>query len=183
MKLRIPPLFLSALLLGCSSAAPAETAAPAAAPTSRPAGQATPVGKPVAIRGGDYDMFGDGVAEQGDAVTVAGLAANSKALDGTHVRLTGTVQAVCKKKGCWMRLTEGDKEIFVKFKDYAFFMPLDCEGREAVLEGTFSVKETPVDELKHYLEDEGKHAEAAKVTEPKIEMKVLAAGVALRRKA
>ena len=80
-----------------------------------------------------------------------------------------------------MKVSDGDDEVFVKFLDYAFFMPLECEMREAVIEGTFSFQETSVAELKHYLEDEGKHAEAAKVTKPQLRMSVMAAGVALKK--
>ena len=81
-----------------------------------------------------------------------------------------------------MNISDGNNEVFVKFVDYAFFMPLQCETREAILEGEFSFEETPIAELKHYLEDEGKHDEAAKVTQPKLQMKVMAAGVALRKR-
>ena len=62
-----------------------------------------------------------------------------------------------------------------------FFVPTDSEGRTAVLEGTFNVSETSVAALKHLLEDAGKTEEAAKVTEPRIEMKVMADGVALKK--
>ena len=81
-----------------------------------------------------------------------------------------------------MVLAEGDKEVRVKFRDYGFFVPKDCKGQSAVLEGTFKVVTTSVAELKHLLEDEGKKEEAAKVTEPKVELSVMADGVALKKK-
>lgn len=129
-----------------------------------------------------YKHFGDGVAAAGETMSVAALAAKADALDGKKVRLTGDVDAVCAKKGCWMVLAEGDKKVRVKFRDYGFFVPKDCKGQSAVLEGTFKVATTSVAELKHLLEDEGKKEEAAKVTEPRVELSVMADGVALKKK-
>ena len=129
-----------------------------------------------------YDHFGDGVAAEGETITLATLAEKSKDLTGKKIRLTGDIKTVCKKKGCWMVLSDDKQEVRIQFRDYGFFMPLDSEGRTAVLEGTFDVSETSVADLKHLLEDEGKPEEAAKVTEPKVEMKVMADGVALKKK-
>ena len=100
-------------------------------------------------------------------------------VDTVYTKVTGKVASVCKEKGCWMNLTDDNgKEIFVKFKDYGFFMPLDCEGQKLVMHG-FATKElTSVDELRHYAEDEGKSAEEiAAITEPKEEYTFLANGV------
>lgn len=176
MKHQIATLILGAFLTGCHAPATSRT------PTSRPMPN-TEIGKLVEIDRADFDMFGAGVAEKGLTLDLVSLAANSRELAGKKVRLIGKVESVCKKKGCWMRLTQGEggKPVFVRFTGYAFFMPLDCEGREVVLEGTYSFTESSVAELKHYLEDEGKHAEAAKITEPRLEMKVMADGVAMRR--
>ena len=129
-----------------------------------------------------YDHFGDGIAAAGETITLATLVKKSKELAGKKVRLTGDVKSVCKTKGCWMVLADGSKEVRIKFRDYGFFMPKDCEGRTAVLEGIFDVSETSVADLMHLLEDEGKKEEAAKVTEPGLEMKVMADGVALKKR-
>ena len=73
---------------------------------------------------------------------------------------------------------EGKPEMFVKFKDYGFFMPLDLAGSEVVMAGKAFREETSVDELRHYAEDEGQSAEEiAKITEPVEELKFLAYGV------
>lgn len=98
-----------------------------------------------------------------------------------NAKFKGKVESVCKVKGCWMNLaptTAGEKEIFVKFKDYGFFMPLDCEGREVILEGRAYKEVTSVDELRHYAEDEGlPQEEIDAITEPKEELKFMAHGV------
>ncbi len=101
--------------------------------------------------------------------------------DGMNdVKVRGTVSSVCQAKGCWMTITEDDKEMFVKFKDYGFFMPKDIAGREIIMEGTAYREVVSVDDLKHLAEDAGKsEEEIAKITEPKEELQFLAHGVIL----
>jgi cytochrome c-type biogenesis protein CcmE len=150
-------------------------------PTSRPSDDTKSAGSVDRLDETVFEHFGDGVAAKGDDITIASLVAKTDDLAGKKIRLTGKVEAVCKHKGCWMIVADGEKKVRVKFRDYGFFVPKDCEGRDVVLEGTFSVSKTSVAELKHLLEDEGKTEEAAKVTEPELEMKVMADGVALKR--
>ncbi|MEM6686883.1 MAG: DUF4920 domain-containing protein [Bacteroidota bacterium] len=102
--------------------------------------------------------------------------------DTLSVKFTSTINSVCSKKGCWMRLDVGDeKEVMVRFKDYGFFVPVDATG-EAIVNGKAFVKETSVDELRHYAEDAGKSAEEiAKITEPKKTLSFLADGVLLKK--
>lgn len=104
-----------------------------------------------------------------------------KIIDTLQVTLQGEVKKVCQAKGCWMTITvSNDEEMMVKFKDYGFFMPKDISGREVVMHGMAYYQITPVDELRHYAEDEGKSAEeVAEITEPKRELHFLADGVKL----
>lgn len=100
--------------------------------------------------------------------------------DTMEAIVTGKVESVCQKKGCWMNIvsTDGEKEMFVKFVDYGFFMPLDLTGKTVTMKGTAFREVTSVDELKHYAEDEGlPQAEIDAITEAKEEMKFLASGV------
>jgi len=124
--------------------------------------------------------YGAGVAADKGAMPFAKLLSEaSKHADKTVV-VEGTVAAVCKVKGCWMTLKHEDKEMRVRFKDYAFFVPKDCEGKTARIEGVFAIEMVPVDEARHYLEDEGKHEEAKKITEPVESYTFMASGVTLR---
>ena len=101
--------------------------------------------------------------------------------DTINVKFTSKIDEVCTKKGCWMVLPAADKKTMVKFKDYGFFMPLDSKGNEVIVAGKAFVKETPVDELRHYAEDAGKsEEEIAKITEPKKEFSFLAHGVLMK---
>jgi hypothetical protein len=100
-----------------------------------------------------------------------------------NVKIKAKVEAVCQTKGCWMNLVSEDapqSPMFVKFKDYGFFMPKDIAGREVIVEGEAYYEETGVDELRHYAEDEGKTPEEiAAITEPLKELKFMATGVKL----
>lgn len=109
---------------------------------------------------------------------------NLKAGDTINVKFTTKVDAVCQKKGCWIKVPlNDDKQSFVKFKDYAFFMPFNAAGSEIVLNGKAFKNEISVKELQHYAKDAGKSdEEIAKITEPKITYSFLADGVLLEAK-
>ena len=102
-----------------------------------------------------------------------------------NVQVEGTVKAVCQVKGCWMTVVSDDatkQTMMVKFKDYGFFMPLDCSGKTVIMQGNVYTETTSVDELRHYAEDAGKSKEEiAKITEPKSELKFMADGVVLKK--
>jgi len=105
--------------------------------------------------------------------------------DEVEAIVSGKVESVCQAKGCWMNIVSPDgsrnEEMFVKFKDYGFFMPLDISGREVIMRGKAYKEETSVDELRHYAEDEGKTAEEiAAITESVVELKFMADGVILK---
>lgn len=93
----------------------------------------------------------------------------------------GKIESVCKKKGCWMNVQLGeDQKVFVKFKDYGFFVPLDSDGSNAVLQGNAYKETISVEELQHYAEDDGKsEEEIAAITEPETKYLFMASGVIL----
>ena len=103
--------------------------------------------------------------------------------DSLRTKVVGTVEGVCQAKGCWMNIVSenpNQPEMFVKFKDYGFFMPKDISGKKVVMDGYAFKEVTSVDELRHYAEDEGKSAEEiAAITQPKEELKFMASGVLL----
>jgi hypothetical protein len=154
---------------------------PASQPGSRPGVAAAPT----ATEGGKvYDVFGAGVAIKAkEAVPVADLVKNIKDHDGKTLRVEGKVESVCPKKGCWTWIAGADNaRTFVRFKDYGFFLPKDCAGREIVLEGVAQKKTLSVDEARHYAEDRGDFEGAKKITEPQEITFVMASGVHLLRK-
>jgi hypothetical protein len=121
----------------------------------------------------------------GKAVT-ADNALNTEALNTTlrkdsvyNGKITGTVVEVCKKKGCFMKLSQANgNPIMVQFTDYAYFMPQNIVGKTVVVEGKAKVKETSVERLKHYAADAGKtKEEIAMINEPKKDISIMADGV------
>ncbi|MFC3198774.1 DUF4920 domain-containing protein [Parapedobacter deserti] len=123
--------------------------------------------------------YGKTVSKDG-AITVHELEARL-ADDSVYTgKVTGKVVEVCKKKGCFIRVSrEGDgAPILVRFKDYGFFMPQDIVGKTVVLEGQAKIEEVSVAQLQHFAEDAGKNAaEIAKITEPKTDINIVADGV------
>ena len=82
-----------------------------------------------------------------------------------------------------MRLDMGDNESFVKFKDYAFFMPKDIAGQEVIVDGKAFVEQTSVEDLKHFAKDAGKSQdEIDAITEPKLTLSFLSSGVLIPEK-
>lgn len=163
---------LALSLAGCS-AEPTDTR-----PASRPAARAT--GKQLDAQ--QYELRGAGVQE-GAAVPIEDVLAAPATFTGKDLRVTGSVVEVCKRKGCWMTLGDPERNVRITFKDYGFFVPLDCEGREVIAEGRLEERERSVDEIKHYLEDANRHEEAARVTEPRKTFSFVADGVALKKPA
>ena len=84
-----------------------------------------------------------------------------------NVIVEATIVEVCPKKGCWMRVTDGEQELFVRFQDYGFFVPMNAAGHEVVMHGTSVAQIASVEELRHYAQDAGKSDQELKaITEP-----------------
>ena len=98
-----------------------------------------------------------------------------------NVTIKGKVVEVCSKKGCWVSLETSNKTpIFVKMKDYGFFVPMAATGKTVIMTGEAKIKTTSVAELKHYAEDAKKsQAEIDAITEPKSEIRFLASGITI----
>ena len=130
-------------------------------------------------------FFGEKISAEG-AITFTELVTELEDTDSLAAKVTGTVQEVCQAKGCWMNISDsegGERSVFVKFKDYGFFMPKDIAGQQVIMEGYAYREVTPVDELRHFAEDAGKTAEEVEaITEPKEELKFLASGVIVLEK-
>ncbi len=110
---------------------------------------------------------GDTITPEG-AITV-GQAIEKLGQEGkvANIKVKGKVSAVCQKKGCWMIITDGDKEIKVVFKDYSFFVPKDIAGYEVIVEGPLFYETVSVEQRKHYAQDAGaSQEEIEKITEP-----------------
>lgn len=130
------------------------------------------------------NTYGAGVTNAENPLPLNAFIAQLETQDTVNAIVRAKVSEVCQMKGCWMNLVDSNgeaaDELFVKFKDYAFFVPMDISGREVIIEGIGYTEETSVEELRHYAEDEGKSAEEiAAITEPSVQKKFMATGVVL----
>jgi len=108
----------------------------------------------------------------GDAVSKEAMAKKFKDLkkgDTIDIKFASNVNEVCKTKGCWMKLDLGNEnESMVRFTDYGFFVPLNSDKRDVIVEGRAFITEISVEELQHYAKDAGKsEEEIAQITVPK----------------
>jgi hypothetical protein len=103
--------------------------------------------------------------------------------ESADVKVIAKVVDVCPKKGCWMALEMPDNnKVFVKMKDYGFFVPLAMIGKTIVIDGEAKKITTSVDELRHYAEDAKKSKEEiAAITEAKEEIRLTAKGILVMR--
>ena len=113
------------------------------------------------------------------AVPMSALATALGTRDSAQVKLVGKASAVCQAKGCWMTLPTADgKEMRVRFKDYAFFVPKDLSGHEVVVSGWAYRSTVPKSDLQHYAKDAGKSdQEIAAITQDEQQLTFLADGV------
>lgn len=94
--------------------------------------------------------------------TISGpqLLAMMQEKDSVCVTLKSKIVSNCQKSGCWMDLDLGNNQVIkVSFKDYAFVIPIESQGKTATVEGFAKKELISVDLLKHYAEDAGKSRE------------------------
>ncbi len=141
--------------------------------------------KQTTLNTNDYASFGDKF-ELNKVLTKEQMFKKYKSLkkgDSISVKFKTSIDEVCKKKGCWMKLNLGnDEAAFVKFKDYGFFVPLNADGSEVIVTGVAFVDVVSVNELKHYAKDAGKsQAEINAITKPEKTYSFTATGVYIKK--
>jgi hypothetical protein len=132
----------------------------------------------------------DGVVRRGEKLTDAATLSvddcltKATSLNGKMVKVEGTIDQVCAKKGCWFALRpDGEahkgKTIRITSKGYRFFMPKDSVGQRATLEGELEMKTVSVEEAQHLEEDRVKATGETpkKITEPVEEVRIAAVAV------
>ena len=97
------------------------------------------------VMAGESESFGDGVTLD-EALAIDALLENPNDYVGRKVRVDGVITAVCKKRGCWMQVTdqESGNSVRIKVEDGVIVFPYTSMGREAQAEGIFeAIKLTP----------------------------------------
>jgi hypothetical protein len=126
------------------------------------------------------EWYGEKVNPQG-AVSLSEVAPKLADNGTIDTKVRAKIIDVCPKKGCWLKLQVNDSTTaLVKMKDYGFFVPLSAIGKTVVLEGEVKMKNTSVEELRHYAEDAKKtKEEIAAITKPEKEIRVTAKGIVI----
>ncbi|UOK41979.1 MULTISPECIES: DUF4920 domain-containing protein [Flavobacterium] len=133
----------------------------------------------------DYAVFGDSITDT-ETLTKEEMFSRFKDLkegDTLNVKFKSNIIEVCQNKGCWMSmdLAEGN-EAFVKFKDYAFFVPMNAGKQDAIVNGKAFVSIETVADQKHYAKDAGKSQAAIdSITSPKVTYAFMADGVLIAK--
>ncbi|WP_103865565.1 DUF4920 domain-containing protein [Aquimarina sp. I32.4] len=132
----------------------------------------------------NYKSFGEKIASDKiyNTNAITDTYDDLKEGDSIDISFTGTVNSVCKVKGCWMRVALGnDQETMVKFRDYGFFVPKDIESDTVIVQGKAFVSEMSVEDQKHFASDAGKtEEEIANITKPKRTYSFVAEGVLIK---
>lgn len=128
--------------------------------------------------------FGAEITADG-ALDGPGLLAQLGDQDSVQAKFRGEISACCQAKGCWMTMPlDGEQELMVKFKDYAFFAPMNSSGKPAVVEGWAYKEVVSVDELRHYAEDNNASPEEIEaITEPEERITFMADGIIIEASA
>ncbi len=122
--------------------------------------------------------YGDSTWNAEGALTGEEIMDSLAGKDSIYVTVSGKIKAACQAKGCWMNMDIAGNEMFVKFKDYSFFVPKNSAEHPATLRGwayldTVSVK----DQLEYAKDAEATEEEIAAIIAPKVELTFTADGV------
>ena len=96
--------------------------------------------------------------------------------------ISGQIIDVCPKKGCWMNVKVNTDTVFVKFKDYGFFVPkTGIEGKHILMSGNIFRDTISVERLRHYAQDAKKSKEEIELIKvPEYKINMIANAVAIR---
>lgn len=126
---------------------------------------------------GDY---GDTEWSTDEAISLAALMDSLQNVDSIYTTVSGSIDAACQAKGCWMTMKEDDQEIFVKFKDYGFFVPMNSAGHDATMRGwAYAETQSVADQIEYAKDAEATEEEIAAITEPIRKLTFKADGVVI----
>lgn len=131
-----------------------------------------------------FDYFGDSSLIASEALTSAQVLEALESNDSVWVTFEAPIQAVCQTKGCWMEVSlDSNVTGLVRFKDYAFFVPMDASGELARIAGSVQKKELSVEWLQEQARDANEpDSVIAAITKPEVRLTIMASGVALAQK-
>lgn len=113
-------------------------------------------------------------------VSLADAMANVEMYAGKTIKIEGEITDVCQEKGCWLVVTDGERAMRVKFKDYGFFVPKDSSGRKVVLEGTVEKKTISEMQAQHIAKESKEKVDPSTIKGPQVVIQMTATGVEVK---
>lgn len=165
------------------AAAEAEAEAATGTEAAAPAAAAVAASEPAAEGG---DVYGTGVGDDSETVSIADLSANPEAYAGKSVRVEGTVTDVCPKRGCWFDMagSEPGQKMRFKVRDGEMVFPVDAKGKYAVAEGVVALQPLSLEQTREYLayqaREYGADVDPESVTEPMTIVRLDGKGAVIR---
>lgn len=143
--------------------------------------------QPTAVQVGNELKVGDPVTVTSAPVPVTQVLASPEKYAGKPMLISGTIEKVCVKKGCWVTLRDGAAEsLYVKFTCSAEggrIVPMEAAGKKAVVQGVVKVDMISEADARHMAEDAGKSKEEiAKIVGPQKEISVSSPAVVITMK-
>ena len=114
-----------------------------------------------------------------DARSVAQADAMAKPGDYTAapIKIRGKVKDVCQREGCWLVITDGERELRVHMKDHAFAVPKDLTGKTVTVEGMVEAKTITEAQARHLAEESKNGVDPATIKGDQTIVRVVATGV------
>ncbi|MFQ5425345.1 MAG: DUF4920 domain-containing protein [Phycisphaerae bacterium] len=129
-----------------------------------------------------YAAFG-AQFEPNDAMPLSAAVAHVDEQAGKPVCVKAKIGEVCRKMGCWMLLTDGERDVRVRFTASekctdGFLLPRNAAGHEAYAVGMLKQETISEDDARHYASDDDKPAEEIEqIKGPQQVVTMLATGV------
>ncbi len=124
--------------------------------------------------------YGAVIPVAGDIMPLKNAISSINNLKQIAQKISGTVNQVCRHRGCWMILTDGEHIARVTFKDYKFFVPTDSYNQRSIVYGVLTEHTLSEEMAKHYADDAGQSGET--IRGPQKEYSIVAEGVYLENK-
>lgn len=114
-----------------------------------------------------------------DAKTVALADAMAKPAEyaAEPVKIRGKVLDVCQREGCWLVLTDGERQMRIHMKEHSFAVPKDLGGKTIVAEGVVEAKTLTEAQARHFAEESKSGVDPATIKGDQTTVRMIATGV------
>jgi len=99
---------------------------------------------------------------------------------GKTIKVEGEITDVCQAKGCWLVVTDGERAMRVKFKDYGFFVPTNASGKKVILEGIVENKTISEMHAQHLAQESKEKVDPSTIKGPQQVIMIIATGVEIK---